>query len=123
MRILYSALLLPAFAFAEAPIAIQDALVAWDPISVEANERTLTITANEHRVTERIYSAIINNGVCMPIWLGNLDVLDGINEVVVINKYQKQVYVFEGGKSSCNKLGEATQKDNKLVLMAHSRMY
>ena len=123
MKKLYIALLIPSFVFAEVPVAIKNALSPFEPISVDKNGQTLIITANEHRVTDIIYNAIINNGVCMPIWLGKPDVLNHINEVVVINKYQKQGYVFEGGKSSCAELGNATQKDNNLVLMGHSRIY
>lgn len=87
------------------------------------NNGNVLITTNEYRVTDTIYSAIINNGVCMPLWLGNSSSLDGVKSIMVLNKFKKQGYVFEGGADVCNKLGKLKSQQAKIYLMGNSHIY
>jgi hypothetical protein len=101
---------------------LNDSLEAWEPLKVMSNENSVVITLNERRITDVIYDAIVQNGICMPSWLGKgEDYLYGLNSISVVNMYEKQGYVLNNPKSACKDIGEASSKDAKVLVMGNSK--
>ena len=115
--------ILPLLLMAQPSKEIQQSLATWQPISMTIKSGNLLIVTKENRVTDTIFKAIIKNGVCMPIWLGSKKALNGIKEITILNKFQKQGYIFEGGKNACQEMGNLKDKQSDFYLLGHSRLY
>jgi hypothetical protein len=59
----------------------------------------------------------------MPIWLGQEQALNKIKKITVLNKFQKQGYIFEGRKTACHKMGKLKDKQSDFYLLGHSGLY
>ncbi|PHM73730.1 hypothetical protein [Xenorhabdus kozodoii] len=46
---------------------LQKSMRMWQPLSISDSEGIVTLTMNEDRVTDKIYHAVINMGVCSPL--------------------------------------------------------
>ncbi|WP_281546262.1 hypothetical protein [Grimontia sp. SpTr1] len=111
-------------AFSQVSESLVKSLSPWSPISLKNANGDLIIVLDEHRITDTIYTAIINNGLCMPVWLGDKDTLANVKSVAVLNKFSKQGYLFEGGADTCVKLGEfSSDKQSEVYLMGQSKIY
>lgn len=101
---------------------LQKSTNLWQPLSIQEDKKIITLILNEQKVTDQIYSNIIKNGVCTPLWLDeNKKYLTGINEINVLNQYSKQGYVFESPKQACDAIGKSNDQEAGVRLMGATR--
>lgn len=106
---------------APVPEAIIKSLKPWSPESVTLGAGTLQIITNQERVTDQIYAAILRDGVCMSLWL-NKGSWSGVSMVKVLNRHQRQGYVFEGGEADCVELGKLSGQASDQFILFRTRM-
>ncbi len=115
-------MIFPSIVFAQPIESIQEYLSPWNPISIETSNGIMTVVLDENEITNTIFSTVIKNGICMPIWQGDTNALNGINEVTVLNKSSHQGYVFQGGKDICVEMGRLTSDKSEIYLFGNSRI-
>ena len=115
--------LIPTLSFAGIPEEITSSMKPFAPIKISIKNKTITIKMNERRITDKIYEAVIKNGICMPQWLGKKGYLNNIKEIAVLNRFSKQGYVFENAKSACTQIGKAKGKTAGILLMGNTHWY
>ncbi|MCR9694899.1 MULTISPECIES: hypothetical protein [Vibrio harveyi group] len=122
-KIFLSSLLISGFACASSGV-LKDSLNSWQPLSVVKNGNDVIIALNERRVTDVIYDAVVQNGICMPSWLGKGEgYLHELNSISVVNMYEKQGYILLEPQSACKAIGEASSKNAKVLVMGNSRTF
>lgn len=94
-------------------------LKSWSPVSVEVNDGVLLIALPHRRVTDQIYHAVIQSGVCSSLWLSS-NHWDGVEEVRVLNESRAQGYIFEGGERECAVMGN--MPDTGLFIAGKTRL-
>jgi len=113
----------PLMAFANNQVSeIRESLFMWQPIEISVNNGILSIISKERRVTDTIYNAMIRSGVCM----GTIpfpNSLKGIKEIRVLNKFGRQGYVFEGGKSECGDLVKMSGSDTDIFILGRTHLH
>ncbi len=82
----------------------KEVLVMWAPKSVTLNNGTLTVVLPQRRITQDIYTSVLTAGLCMGPALGKD--FSGITELVVLNQFARQGYVFERGAQDCDRLNK-----------------
>ena len=97
-------------------------LNSWQPISVKRVGGTLTVTLAEHQVTDEIYKAAITSDICDSVWLEDSN-LAGVQEIKILNQFNAQGYVFEGGASACQELRKLSDNDLKFALLGKTHLY
>lgn len=102
---------------------LKESLQPWSPLSISINNKKLTVVMNEARITNNIFTAVIKNGICMPIWLGDPNALNGVAVVIILNKFKHQGYVFEGGKNICSEMGKLPSEKSEILLLGHSHIF
>jgi hypothetical protein len=103
---------------------LEESLNAWQPLSIKQSGSKLSVVLNENRVTDVIYDAVVQNGICMPLWLGRgKEYLQEVRTIDVLNKYEKQGYVFIEPLSSCEAIGKVSSKSSKVLVMGNSRIF
>lgn len=122
-KILCIFMLLPTLALAQPNESIKEALTPWSPLSIETIKGKITIVLDEKRITDKIFTGVIKNGICMPLWLGDTNALDGITGVTVLNKFSHQGYDFEGGKDLCDEMGKLPSDKSEIVLLGNSKIH
>ena len=103
--------------------AVKDSLRPWQPQSVTMEKQTLKVITKEGRVTDTIFKSVIKFGVCAPVWMGNANALDGVSEILVLNKFERQGYVFEGGKNLCDEMGKLNSKEVETYMLGHTHLF
>lgn len=106
----------------DALTVIKPHLKTWQPDAVTLSDETLTIVLPQDRITEAMYAAVIGNGVCASVHLGEQR-WDGVGEVTLLNRHSKQGYVFEGGYPECEEMGELTRDKTELWLLGKTHLF
>jgi hypothetical protein len=102
---------------------LSNALEPWEPLAIIAPD-SITIVLNESRVTDTIYEAVIETGVCLPLWLDNeTDYLLKVNAINVLNKFKAQGYVLEKPLETCKDMGESKGETSKIILMGNTHVF
>ena len=96
-------------------------LRTWGLVGIGSDGRVLSIALPARTVSETVYSALMLNGLCPAAAAGRLK-LPGIKLVLVLNRFGKQGYVFEGGTAECLKLPSDRAKA-RVRLLGMSRFY
>ena len=101
---------------------LSQSVKTWGAVANIQNNH-LVITTPQNRVNDKIFQSIIQNGICMHSYF-TPNLLNGIKDIYVMNKYNKQGYVLEGSSDICSKIGNM-KDDNKvkLYLISKSHMY
>lgn len=108
---------------AASPVAeANQALDIWRPISIEESENVLIITSKERRVEEQIYRSMMLTGLCAYVEIGLIS-LQGITNVVIINRFQESGWVFRGGASLCKEIMSLPREDRQIQLLVNSNLY
>lgn len=122
-KIFLTSLFLSGFACAGNGV-LEDSLNSWQPLSVVKDGNDVIVALNERRVTDVIYDAVVQNGICMPSWLGKgEEYLRELNSISVVNMYKKQGYILLAPQSACKAIGEASSKNAKVLVMGNSRTF
>lgn len=101
---------------------LQKSMKPWQPLSISESQKIITVTLNEQRVTDQIYSTIVKNAICTPLWLEeNKKYLKGTKEINVLNQYNKQGYILESPKQACDEIGKSNNDDAAIRLMGATR--
>lgn len=98
-------------------------LKPFSPLAVTVTGNQLTIQLAQPAITDALYSTVLKNGVCDPVWSGNAKALDGITEVAIINQHAKQGFVFEGGAPECQALGELSGNASAAYVLGKTHLY
>ncbi|WP_345842328.1 hypothetical protein [Shewanella algae] len=113
--------LLPFFAVAS---PLEESLKPWEPLEITQQTETIRIVLNERRITNNIYEAIVQNGICMPLWLQkDNEYLEAVKEIEILNQFEKQGFVFENPMESCQKIGDSTEEAANLILMGGTHIF
>ncbi len=96
-------------------------LKMWSPSKVELDGKVLTIVLPQDKVTDKIYTSIIQTGLCGSVYMGDKK-WNGIGDVVVLNQHEHQGWIFEGSYEDCEDLGKLSGKKFDQSLMSMSRL-
>lgn len=104
---------------------LQKSLKDWAPISISDKRGVIEIVMNEDRLTPQIYNAVINMGVCPPLWFGakGSSYLKNTKEVRVLNRHSHSGFVLESPKTSCDEVGKATGDSWSIVINSHTHSF
>ena len=91
---------------------LDQSLKAWNPKDVTLSEQSLHITLPQRKITPEIYQAVIEAGMCVYEVMGGS--LPNVSEVVVLNQFSAQGYVFEQGHAFCD-----DKRDLPILGMTH----
>ena len=127
MRILHgliaAVLLFAAPAFAEPTTQVSTAFAQFEPLRVAVNGKVATVVMSQQRVTDTLYQNVITNGGCLRQII-DPDVLEGIEEIAVLNRHAAQGYIFEGGRERCAELNAMPLgKGKTILLMGYTRAH
>lgn len=113
------------FAQSNNQTVLQKSLKDWGPISISEKQGVITVTLNEDRVTSQIYEAVIEMGVCPPLWFDakKTSYLKNTKEIHVLNRHSYAGFVFEDPKSTCEAVGKAKGDDGKRVIAFHTHTH
>lgn len=114
----FAALCGPAVSMADSSVEVAGAISAWSPNQVTEQGPRMTIVLDESLVTDMIYQSVITDGVCGLLWLkqAGSGYLEGIAEIAVVNRTQKQGFILEGGRAECDRLGALPGTTMKIEL-------
>ena len=98
------------------------ALEMWAPIDIVQDNETLVVLSKERRVTRQIYTAMISYGLCAFAGTGYIS-LDGIEEIVIVNRFAGQGYVFEGGEPECREVIEAPAGESDIYVLFRTHLW
>ncbi len=102
---------------------LSNALSPWKPLAI-TTPGSITIVLNESRITNTIYEAVIETGVCLPLWLDKeTDYLSKANEIEVLNKFKAQGYVLEKPLETCKLMGESKGNTSEIILMGNTHIF
>ena len=101
---------------------IQRSLADWEPISVKKLREIIIVTLPQPTVTDEIYNAVIRYGVCLSLWAGDVHLV-GVEEIEVLNHFNAQGYVFEGGAGACQEIEDMTDHDAKWAVLGKTHWY
>ena len=95
---------------------MKDYTNAWQPLAVDLNDGVLIIPLNQNRITNKIYSAIMQHGVCLS---ASLEKWNGVKKIVITNKSVNQGFVFDGGYNECKEV--LSNKKVNIALLGKTR--
>lgn len=98
------------------------ALELWEPLSIEQKGSSLVVTSKERSVTQTIYEAMIGAGICLYAGTGEIE-LDGIAEIVILNRFHAAGWVFEGGKPDCTRFAKIPYNQVGPLILGKTHMY
>lgn len=101
---------------------INKGLKIFSPIAAEIIDRRLVVVMNERQVTSSIYNAVIKS-LCGRIWFGNTKTLDGVDEIIVLNKFAYAGFLFEGSTALCDEIGTLKTQETSIYILGHSRSF
>lgn len=89
---------------------INEGLIPWSPKRiVEIEEGKLRIILNSNQVNETTYYAVLKTGICLTKVIMKKE-FSGIREIQIINQFERQGFVFEGGERDCKKMLNSSSK-------------
>uniref|UniRef100_UPI004047F14F hypothetical protein n=1 Tax=Yoonia sp. TaxID=2212373 RepID=UPI004047F14F len=100
---------------------VKDLFRDWSPISVEINNTVATVVLPQGRITDEIYYSAIPFGFCLGSLFGVN--VDGIEEVIVLNQFEKQGWVFENDAGLCSEIVNLPATSVKVTVAGHSRLF
>lgn len=100
------------------------AMEMWQPSTVRFEDGQLIVVLPQDRVTEEMYISVLSFGLCV----GHLSGKDfsSVLELVVLNRFMQQGYVYERGVSDCEVVtGEASSRygNTKLHILSATHLY
>jgi hypothetical protein len=107
---------------ADAVADAEKALEMWEPISVEKKGASLVVVAKERRVTATVYNAMIGAGICLSAGTGRA-ALSGVEEIVILNRFNAAGWVFEGGAEACKLLAKVPVSKLNVMIAGRSHLY
>ena len=101
----------------------KEVLEMWAPKSVTLKNGTLTVVLPQRRITQDIYTGVLTAGLCMGPALGKD--FSAITELVVLNQFARQGYVFERGAQDCDRINKAPAGSNtlRLIILGATHLY
>jgi len=101
----------------------KEVLEMWAPKSVTLNNGTLTVVLPQRRITQDIYTGVLTAGLCMGPALGKD--FSAITELVVLNQFARQGYVFERGAQDCDRINKAPAGSDtlRLIILSATHLY
>lgn len=101
---------------------VAKSLEQWNPIKIGASDGVVTVVTKERRVTKEIYLAMVGTGLCFGLFI-NPNSLDGVKEVRFLNQFERQGYVFMGGKAECEQMESIPLSRRELFVLGFTRMH
>ncbi|EPG6463175.1 hypothetical protein QBF99_003397 [Citrobacter freundii] len=100
-------------------------LKPWQPVEITKSKDAVTVVIDDRQITDTIYDAVINAGVCPNIWTKDVPAkyLESIKELRIVNKHKAQGYVFEKPLDSCNKMGKETPEKAKAIMLSNTHLF
>lgn len=100
-------------------------LKPWQPVEITKSKDAVTVVIDDKQITDTIYDAVINAGVCPNIWTKDVPAkyLESIKEVRIVNKHKAQGYVFENPLNSCNEMGKETPENAKTIMLSNTHLF
>jgi hypothetical protein len=114
------ALLIPVSGHADVRSNASVALENWEPLDLSFESGTLTVLLPQRRVTQDIFMAIVRFGICLGVAAG--DDLSEVSELVILNQFGQQGYVYERGAQDCDILNQMRSGADVRVL-GSTRVY
>lgn len=100
----------------------ETALEPWQPVEVRRNGATLIVQLPQRRITLTIYEAVMVAGLCPSVGMDWAD-LGNIEHVCILNSFNTQGFVFEGGQAACKEIAKLPIKDAKGSLLGHTHAF
>ncbi|MBJ8674577.1 hypothetical protein I5375_01560 [Citrobacter freundii] len=100
-------------------------LKPWQPVEITKSKDAVTVVIDDRQITDTIYDAVINAGVCPNIWTKDVPAkyLESIKELHIVNKHKAQGYVFENPLDSCNEMGKETPEKAKTIMLSNTHLF
>ncbi|EPV3025866.1 hypothetical protein ABI309_02415 [Citrobacter youngae] len=100
-------------------------LKPWQPVEITKSKDAVTVVIDDKQITDTIYDAVINAGVCPNIWTKDVPAkyLESIKELRIVNKHKAQGYVFENPLNSCNEMGKETPEKAKTIMLSNTHLF
>lgn len=104
--------------------AIRNALDQWQPVAVKEHGDDVVVVLRARSVEEEAYVSVITGGLCMT-QLTDPEILDGIAEIAVLNRFEGQGYIYTGGRTGCKELNEMplNSKEWRIKFLSMTRVY
>lgn len=104
---------------------LKSKLKPWQPAEVTLNGDQITVVTPSASITSDIYSAIVSNGVCSPIWTKAVpaDYLKNIKQINVTNKFKTTGYSFENPFNVCKEMGNLMEKPATALMLGNTRTF
>ncbi|BCB62967.1 hypothetical protein HaloA020_36680 (plasmid) [Halomonas sp. A020] len=100
------------------------ALEPWNPEEIILEGEQLIVITRERRMTDEVLRPLISTGICMPVFTGAPDsYLAGVEEIAVLNTFGRQGYIFSGGRSECEEIGNLPMSDTEMFILSRTRMH
>ena len=93
-----------------------------EPLEIKQDGQTLMVRAKEHRVTMTIYRPMMLAGLCAFAGTERI-ALNGIAEIVIVNRFAAQGWVFEGGQAACQEVIRAPLGQPNVALLGRTRLF
>lgn len=120
--IIISRLIAPPSTYAQAAVSeAKLALEMWEPLAIEQQGKRLVITSKERQVTSTIYYAMMSN-ICLYAGTGEIQLV-GITEILILNRFQRSGWVFEGGRSACMPVFKAPSGKVQIRIAGQTHLY
>ncbi len=100
--------------------SISKSLELWNIKRVTHLGSRLKIVSSEKRITDANYRALIS-GICTG-YITQPNSLLGITEIQILNKWEKQGYVGEGGGEECLKHNNLPIKNTKIYVLSRTHL-
>lgn len=104
---------------------LKKSLKPWQPIEVSKSKDAVTVVIDDRQITDTIYDAVINAGVCPNIWTNDVPAkyLESVKELHIVNKHKAQGYVFENPLNSCNEMGKEAPEKAKTIMLSNTHIF
>lgn len=110
--------------FGDTKKLLTSALEPWNPKEILLEGDRLTVITRERRMTDQVLRPLISTGVCMPVFTDAPNsYLSEIKEISVLNTFGRQGYVFSGGRSECQEIGNLPMSDTEMYILSRTRMH
>jgi len=96
-------------------------LEMWNPKQVTLSNGTLTAVLPQRRITTEIYTTVIQAGICLGVLMNRK--LPGVKEVVMLNEFGAQGFVYEEGTQSCEKINNSSGQAANIEIASRTHVY
>ncbi len=101
---------------------IESSVASWNPLSVEKTGDKVAISIDQGKVTMLIYRTLITSGLCLH-QAANPEMLHGIAEVAILNRFKGQGFVYEIAEAECPAIVALPTGQAKLMLLGATHVY